>query len=74
MPGSIGGPFKKDRTFYFFAYEGQRENGGLPGPARVPTQSEIDQAIAANGGVNPVTLGILDQQPLPCRSSRNSRL
>ena len=34
--GSLGGAFKKDKTFYFVAYEGQRENGGLPGPARVP--------------------------------------
>jgi hypothetical protein len=64
--GSLGGAFKKDKTFYFFAYEGQREDGGLPGPARVPTQSEIDQAIAANGGVvNPVIQGILQRQPWP---------
>ena len=39
--GSLGGPIKKDKTFYFVAYEGQREHGGLPGPARVPTDSEI---------------------------------
>jgi len=64
--GSIGGAFRKDKTFYFFAYEGQRENGGLPGPARVPTQSEIDAAVAANGGaINPVTQGILNRHPWP---------
>jgi outer membrane receptor protein involved in Fe transport len=64
--GSIGGAFRKDKTFYFFAYEGQREDGGLPGPARVPTQSEIDAAVAANGGaINPVTQGILNRHPWP---------
>ena len=64
--GSLGGPFKRDRTFFFFSYEGQREHGGLPGPARVPTDEEIAAATAANGGVvNPVVLGILEREPWP---------
>ncbi len=64
--GSIGGPFKTDKTFYFVAYEGQREHGGLPGPARVPTDAELQDAIAANGGgVNPVIQGLLDRHPWP---------
>ncbi len=63
--GSIGGPIKTDKTFYFVAYEGQREHGGLPGPARVPTDAELQDAIAANGGaVNPVIQGILDRRSL----------
>jgi hypothetical protein len=58
--GSAGGPFARDRTFYFFSYEGQREHGGVPGPARVPTAQEIAAATAANGGVvNPVVNGLL---------------
>ena len=64
--GSLGGAIKKDRAFFFLAYEGQREDGGLPGPARVPTNAEIAEAIAANGGaVNPVTAGILALRPWP---------
>jgi hypothetical protein len=64
--GSSGGPVKKDRTFFFAAYEGQRENGGLPGLARVPTDAEIVSAIASNGGqVNPVVRAILDRHPWP---------
>src|SRR5215471_12976258 len=58
--GSLGGPVKRDRSFYFFSYEGQREHGGVPGPARVPTAEEIAAATAANGGVvNPVVRGLL---------------
>jgi hypothetical protein len=64
--GSLGGAIRKDRTFFFAAYEGQRENGGLPGPARVPTDGELNAAIAANGGVvNPVIAGLLATQPWP---------
>jgi carboxypeptidase family protein len=64
--GSLGGAVRKDRTFFFAAYEGQRENGGLPGPARVPSEDELAAAIAANGGaVNPVVRGILDRHPWP---------
>ena len=60
--GSAGGPVKRDRTFYFFSYEGQREHGGLPGPAHVPTSEEIAAATAANGGViNPVVRGLLQR-------------
>ena len=44
----------------FGAYEGQRENGGLPALVRVPTNQELADAIAANGGVvNPVIAGLL---------------
>lgn len=64
--GSMGGPVRRDRTFFFAAYEGQREDGGLPGPARVPSDAELNAAIAANGGaVNPVVRALLDRRPWP---------
>ena len=63
---SLGGPIVEDRTFFFLAYEGQREEGGIPGPFKVPTAAELADAIAANGGgVNPVTAGLLARQPWP---------
>jgi hypothetical protein len=63
--GSLGGPIVKDRTFFFLAYEGQRENGGLPGVARVPTAGELADAVAEAGGMNPVIGRLLARSPWP---------
>ena len=63
---SLGGPIRKDKTFWFVSYEGQREGVGIPTLARVPTQAEINAAIAANGGAaNPVTAALLARNPWP---------
>lgn len=59
--GSLGGPIIKDKTFFLFAYEGQREIVGFPAPATVPA---LDM-IAANsvGGINPIIQNILNTNP-----------
>src|SRR5215813_12255894 len=61
---SLGGPIRKDKTFWFVSYEGQREGVGIPTVATVPTQADINQAIADNGGVdNPVIAKLLARNP-----------
>ncbi len=58
--GSLGGPIVRDKTFFFGAYEGQRERVGSDFTLSVPTQSEIQQAAALALTQNP---GI-NEQPL----------
>jgi len=62
---SLGGPIKKDKTFWFVSYEGQREAVGIPTLGRVPTPAEINASIANNEGVNPVIARLLARNPWP---------
>jgi hypothetical protein len=58
--GSIGGPIFRDKTFFFFAYEGQRERVGSDFAVSVPTTAQIAKAraaaLAAMPTINPVPL------------------
>jgi hypothetical protein len=64
--GSIGGPIKKDKTFFFAGYESLRENLGQ-------TISTVVPDLAARSGnipggavtVNPAVRPYLDEYPLP---------
>jgi hypothetical protein len=66
--GSLGGPIIKNKTFFFGAYEGQRERVGSDFLLLVPTQAQIQSARAIalplNGGViNPGLDSILAFYP-----------
>jgi hypothetical protein len=68
--GSIGGPIWKDHTFFFFAYEGQRESVGsdfqllLPTPQQIAlARTEAQQILG--GPVNPGLDGVLSFFPTP---------
>src|SRR6185503_14412490 len=60
--GALGGPIKRNQTFFFFAYEGQRERVGLNSTARVPDPGEI---AALGGPTNPVIARLLARNPWP---------
>jgi hypothetical protein len=60
--GSLGGPIVRNRTFFYFAYEGQRERVGLNSSARVPDPREI---AALGGPSNPVIAKLLARNPWP---------
>lgn len=38
--GSVGGPIKKDKTFFFFDYQGTKNIQGIPSLTQVPTADE----------------------------------
>jgi hypothetical protein len=52
---SIGGPIIRDRTFFYFDYEGFRQVSGVTYTGTVPTQSEYN-AIHSLGGLTPQSL------------------
>jgi outer membrane receptor protein involved in Fe transport len=56
---SMGGPIRKDRTFYFATYEGLRERLGTTQRFNVPTES------VRRGVVDPRIRPFLESYPLP---------
>lgn len=57
--GSVGGPIKKNKAFFFFNYEGYRNDQGITETAFVPT------AAARAGATNPLIQQLLSYYPLP---------
>jgi len=56
--GSLGGPIKKDKAWFFAAYEGIHQRGEIPGTATVPTALErmgdFSKTMNAAGALVPV--------------------
>jgi hypothetical protein len=79
--GSIGGPVFRDRTFFYFDYEGLRQVAGMTDTGTVPTLAEWNDINSQNGGspqallsaangtaghtIDPVALAYLKLFPAP---------
>ena len=65
--GSLGGPIKRDRTFFFFGYESLRENLGQTIRTVVPDLNARNGILPAGGNVtvNAAVRPYLDEFPLP---------
>jgi hypothetical protein len=56
--GSVGGPIRKNRTFFFFNYEGTRRREDLPAVRAIPTPSMCQgliRYIDTTGGITTLT-------------------
>ncbi len=52
--GDVGGRLIRDRTFFFFTYEGLRQSYGQPLSGFVPSPGFRSQAVAANPALGPI--------------------
>ena len=69
--GSLGGPIKKDKSFFFGNYEGLRQRKGVTATALVP-DANLHRGILPNGQqvtIAPAIRPYLDLMPLPTGTS-----
>ena len=68
--GSFGGPFVKNKAFYFVTYEGLRQTIGQTQAINVPdVNARLGIINGVNVGVNPAIAPVLQLYPLPTRQT-----
>ena len=63
---TLGGPIRKDKVFFFVAYQGQRQiqaNPLIDSPVYTPQELQGDFSAAANGGPDPGVVAFLTANP-----------
>ena len=68
---SLGGPIVKDKTFFYFDYEGQQEPVGVVTVAAVPTGTAADGSLSPSDSTNPVIQALLSGHPWPAPNLGN---
>jgi hypothetical protein len=67
LGGNLGGPIKKDKTFFFVNYEGSRQRIGITGAGTVPSALLKQEVMATS----PVLAPILALYPVGTASTTN---
>ena len=63
--GTLGGPIRRDKTFFFAGYQGTRlRNIGNVSSSTVPSQADITAFTASGGTIDPVVTNILKGLPI----------
>jgi hypothetical protein len=63
--GSVAGPMRRDKTFFFADYEGQHESVGVVTLACVPVGTAPDGSLSPSEASNPVIAALLARHPWP---------
>ena len=63
---TLGGPIRKDKVFFFLAYQGQRQIQAVPDvdiPVYTPQELQGNFSQAVNGGPDPLVAAFLESNP-----------
>ncbi len=66
--GTLGGPLKRDKLFFFLDYEGFRQSGSQPAISTLPTAAERGNPV---GGAGAATTGYLIDDPVDANTIAN---
>src|SRR5438552_4824343 len=67
--GTVGGPIRRDKTFFFAGFQGTRlRNLGNPASSVIPSQADIDAFASGGGSIDPTVQNLLALLPIQATS------